>query len=231
MGPISEAELEALPEKTKKDRRVMQMYLQNGYLDAYARHTDLRVAENGYKAAVGAEKDWERHGKLQLAFLRSQGLLPEHNLLEVGCGTGRLARQVVPYLWPHNYIGVDISDCARMAAHDLAIAEGWHVKHPSFLAAIPRHVEFRFAWAFSVFIHLPWELMGAVLTQVHAALKPDGQFFFSYVPEKVSERTGLKQFRHTLEDYQEACALAGLTMEHVPSWKAEQKVAVAMRRT
>lgn len=230
MSKLTQAELDALPAKTKKNPDVVQMYLENDFLTAYAMHTDFRVGL-GPKGAIGAEKDWERHGDLQFDFLKSQGLLPSHFLLDVGCGTGRLARKVVPYLERAHYFGLDISTAAVGAAYDLAVQEGWMEKNPHFSCANEFTVEpgFDFAWAFSVFIHLPHSPCNELMHKVSSNLAPTGKFFFSYVPEKVETRTGLKQFRHTLEFYQGLCYDAGLTFSTAPGWTGEQRIAVARR--
>lgn len=223
---LTQAELDALPQKTKKNPDVVKMYLEHDFLTAYAKHTDFRVVVNGYKGAIGANKDWERHGQLQLEFLKSQGMQPSHTLLDIGCGTGRLARKAVPYLDAGCYTGFDISEGAVKAAWELSAQEGWINKGPFFSFALVGVTPVDYAWAFSVFIHLPDDECGSLMQRVASWLAPGGKFFFSYVPEKVEARTGLKQFRHTLECYQRMCGNAGLSFEDVP-WGAEQRIALA----
>jgi SAM-dependent methyltransferase len=228
---LTREELAALPEKTKKHPRVVQLYLDHDFATAYAMHTDMRVAEDGYRAAVGAVDDWERHGLLQFEFLKAQGLRPEHALLEVGCGTGRLARKAVPYLKPLKYVGVDLSRGALAAARELARDEGWDSRIPIFCDDIEKlTASFDFAWAFSVFIHVPTLLMRRTMREVSLRLAPGGRFFFSYVPEKRDERTGLKQFRHTEAGYAAAASWAGLSFERAEGWTGEQRIAIARRR-
>ena len=228
---LTQDELRAMPEKTKKDPAVVALYLEHDFLTAYAMHTDRRVEQNGPEAAIGAVKDWERHGQLQFDYLLSQGLQPGDRVLEVGCGTGRLARKLVPYLKSRHYVGVDISVRAIASARELSEAEGWADREPRFQSYHPLSNEplFDFAWAFSVFIHLPAELITIEAWQVAHRLKPEGAFYFSYVPEQLDRRTGLKQFRHTLETYQRALEAGGLTMEPMSDWPGEQRIARARR--
>jgi SAM-dependent methyltransferase len=231
MSKLTKGELDAMPAKTKKDPRVVQMYLDNDFLRAYAMHTDLRVEENGPEGAVGAVKDWERHGELQFEYLKLQGLKPQHRLLEVGCGTGRLARKVVPYLDEGCYEGVDISPQAINSAIALSGKEGWNRKRPGLSTVMPnrfssdRCQRFRFAWAFSVFIHLPYKEMVRTMSEVAFCMDGDGVFLFSFVPESVDVRTGLKQFRHTLASYTSAVRQAGFSHgEEAQGWNAEQRI-------
>jgi cyclopropane fatty-acyl-phospholipid synthase-like methyltransferase len=217
-GILTEAELAAMPAKTKKDPETVRLYLERPFLDAYAAHTDRRIALTGPQAAVGSGPDnWDLHGDLQLAFLKSQGLKPTHRLLEVGCGTGRLARKVVPYLEPAHYTGVDISLGALQAASDLALAEGWARRAPTFWSSIEPAV-YDCIWSFSVLIHVPQDVMEDLFRRMAAVLAPQGQLLVSYVPEPKRWRSGVKQFRKTLQDHRDAAAQAGLTFDPVPDW-------------
>jgi SAM-dependent methyltransferase len=223
---LTPEELAAMPAKTKKNPAVVDLYLKHDFLTAYAMHTDMRVGECP-EGAVGNHLEWDTHGEYQKDFLISRGLKPNHRLLEIGCGTGRLARKVVPYLDFGNYCGVDISEAALEYARELADREGWASNQPVFSMDYPK-VYFDFGWAFSVMIHLPeWEIKN-IMRRVAKLMRKHSQFLFSFVPEKVSIRTGLKQFRETLAVYKNACTDAGLSFEEIP-WPHQQHIALARR--
>ncbi len=217
---LTDAELKKMPEKTKRDPEAVELYKAHDFLDAYALHTERRIKTTGYKAAVGGGDNWEEHGKLQADFLKAGGLMPRHSLLEIGCGTGRLARQIAPYLRHGNYHGLDISIAAINEAKTLAEDEGWYRYLPEFsvgeLGATSR--KFDYIWAFSVFIHLPQDIMESVMRNAASVMHRDSQFFWAYVPEPKTYRSGVKQFRHTLEDYQRAAKSAGLTFLDIDNW-------------
>jgi len=216
---LTDEELAAMPAKSTRFPDEVELYRKHGFLTAYGLHTDKRIKETGYRAAIGGGDNWEQHGQLQLAFLKSQGLLPPHDLLDVGCGTGRLARKAAPYLATGCYYGLDISLVAIAAAIELSKIEGWSTKDPHFLQGnLDGGLTFDFIWAFSVMIHIPQAAMEDVMRRVTTAMHADSKFFFSYVPNKAAARTGLKQFRKPLEDYQRAAAQAGLTFEEMPNW-------------
>lgn len=240
---ITDEELAAMPPKSVRYPEEVKLYREHDFLTAYALHTDKRIRETGAQAAIGGGDNWEIHGDLQRDFLIKRGLRCSHRFLDVGCGTGRLARKIVPHLEEQNYYGVDISESAISAAWALAIKEGWALQEPLFIRGdIPLEIgPVDFAWAFSVFIHLPFHICVDVMRRVAAVLKADGQFLFSYAPEPHSWRSGLKQFRHTLEDSQRMCAEAGLTFDDVPDWvvwtgyehgrmSGSQRVACARRK-
>lgn len=227
---LSFEELAALPQKTKKNPNVVALYMEHDFLTAYAMHTDLRVEESP-EDAIGSSLEWETHGDWQREFLIAQGLQPQHRLLEIGSGTGRLARKIVPYLDDGNYAGVEISDGARGYSVRLATSEGWENKHPAFYSSVDvveQGVTQDFFWAFSVFIHLPEHVMRDVFVQCAARMGPKSLFYFSYVPEKFDARTGLKQFRFTLGTYKSACRDAGLSFKDVP-WLHQQRIGLARR--
>jgi SAM-dependent methyltransferase len=220
VSKLTDAELAAMPPKAVRYAEEVKLYQDNDFMTAYALHTDKRIAETGAQAAIGGGDNWEYHGNLQRDFLIKRGLKPGHKLLDIGCGTGRLARKIVPYLEPGNYFGTDISKGALRAACDLSVQEGWSDRYPTFALDRFPGIDFKydFAWAFSVLIHLPYDICLETLERAASRMTPDGQILFSYVPEERPWRSGLKQFRHTLEDSQRMCADAGLTFEDCGDW-------------
>lgn len=223
---ITDEELAAMPPKAVRYPEEVKLYREHDFLTAYALHTDKRIRETSAQAAIGGGDNWEEHGNLQFDFLRLRGLRCSHRFLDIGCGTGRLARKIVPYLNGGHYTGLDISHDALRAAAQLAEDEQWSGSSPTFIhGGLPDDAgPFDFAWAFSVFIHLPFEVCVDVMRRVGRRLRsanPNSQLLFSYVPEERSWRSGLKQFRHTLEDSQRMCAEAGLSFEDVPDWIAQ----------
>ena len=216
---LTDDELAALPAKAQREPEVLELYKTHAFLEAYALHTDRRIELTGYRAAIGGGDNWESHGDLQRDFLISAGLLPSHRFLEIGCGTGRLARKLVPYLDVENYTGVDISEGALANARRLALAEGWYVREPAFVhGTVPHDQTFDYVWAFSVFIHLPADVTTDVMRAVAGAMHEGSAFYFSYVPEAADYRSGVKQFRKTLKTYKRCAAAAGLTFHEVERW-------------
>jgi hypothetical protein len=60
--------------------------------------------------------------------------------------------------------------------------------------------------------------MESVMRRAAAVMHADSLFYWAYVPEERSWRSGVKQFRHTLAEYNQAAAQAGLTFDDVPNW-------------
>ncbi len=231
LGPVTDKELARISPKSKKDPAIIKLYREHDFLTAYALHTDYRVRHDGYRAAIDDAANWERHGKLQAKFLQAMGLRPRDTLLEIGCGTGRLARKIVPYLDAGNYYGVDISIAAIAAAHDIAHEEGWATRNAVMKVEwpAPGSRSFDFVWAYSVGIHLPLDELHVVLWSAAERMDAGSRFYFSYKANPANERTGLKQFRKTQEAYEAVAKLAGLTFNTVDGGELEQSIALLRR--
>lgn len=218
-----------MPDKARKHTEVVQIYLDHDFLEAYALHTDLRVAENPH-GAIGNDAEWEYYGDLQLQFLIQMGLQPHHRLLDVGCGTGRLARKAVRYLNESRYVGLDLSGDALNYAIELSRSEGWASNRPVFAYRSHGPIgKFDFIWAFSVYIHVPTEILEEDFVAMASRMHADSQFLFSFVAEQAEARTGLKQYRHTTATYKDACRNAGLTFESM-TWPGKQLIGLAALR-
>jgi SAM-dependent methyltransferase len=76
------------------------------------RYADLegiaRSAAADHRAVVGGL--WEELGRLQLDFLKSRGLRPEHFLIDIGCGSFRAGVKLIPFLEQGHYFGLDLNE-------------------------------------------------------------------------------------------------------------------------
>lgn len=217
-------------DKDSKDPTYRALYERLPFVEAYAQHTDMRAARNGAEGAIGRADEWETHGVEQLEFLRSRGLLPSNTLLDLGCGSGRLARWAVPYLDHGRYLGLDISPAVLDHATRLSVVEGWAERLPRFflgdgtLARI-REVgeDLDMVWAHSVVTHLPPELVRGLFAEL-AGMR-FGQFLFTYKPApEGARRSGLKQFQYHpmwLIAEAESAGLAAECLGRV--WPAKQR--------
>ena len=213
-------------DKASKEERFLTLYQEREYLDAYARHTDIRV-EDDPKWSIGRGDEWESHGNMQRDFLISQGLKPSSYLLDFGCGVGRAARKLVPYMEPGHYFGADISQKALAHAQNVGAKEGWIKRDPTFI-----HIEsstfdlgrkFDFVWAHSVFTHLPAWAIREVVQSIKDMLNPGGRFLFTYKHGAKPNRSGLKQFQYPLQTFEGIAQEFGMKARAVnKKWPATQ---------
>jgi hypothetical protein len=66
----------------------------------------LQMGDRHYRAWVGPPEDYDRIAALQVALLLCVGLRETHFFLDVGCGSLRGGRMLIPYLRPGRYFGV-----------------------------------------------------------------------------------------------------------------------------
>lgn len=208
-------DLDSFTDKASKNPEELALYqATDDYVAAYSSHTDLRIRRDGPHQAIGG--DWETHGPLQLGFLQGVGMTRQTRLLDLGCGTGRLARHVVWFLDPGNYTGLDISAGALEHARGLAASEGWADRDPTFLQgdgslAPVKDRDFDLVWAHSVFTHLPEDYIRSILRDL--SQMRFGHYWFTYKRRPKPMRTGLKQFGYPPEWFVEAARAVGLRCE------------------
>jgi SAM-dependent methyltransferase len=64
-------------------------------------------AGGDHRAFVGPPDQYDVIGAAQFALLYALGLREHHRLLDIGCGSLRGGRMLIPYLAPGGYVGVD----------------------------------------------------------------------------------------------------------------------------
>lgn len=198
--------------------RILQLYHKHDYLDAYARHTDLRVSENPH-AAVGGK--WNEIGEKQFNLLRGMGLQPHHALLDLGCGTLRGGRHFIRYLDVGHYTGMDISTKAIESGRELLRHEGLEDKVPRLL--VNRDLMFRelegqafdFILAQSVFTHLQPEHIEECFDNLAQIMHADTRFFFTFRHYRRYTKSGLSNFGYPWEFFLELSNKHGFAVADV----------------
>jgi SAM-dependent methyltransferase len=176
------------------------------------------VDPNWHRGAVGGL--WDELGKLQLDFLVSQGLRPEHYLLDVGCGSLRGGVHFIRYLETGRYYGIDRNGERLEAGRTVELPRyGLTEKRPVLERIDDFAVErlgraFDYAVAQSVFTHIPAEAIELCLRRVAGALVPGGRFYATYNERTVDgpdrlDRSELPYDKDPIFRYDFA-ALAGL---------------------
>jgi hypothetical protein len=136
------------------------------------------VMSGGHRHIVGGL--WHEMGRLQLDFLCSQGLLPYHKIVDIGCGCLRAGVPLVRYLDAGNYFGTDISAALLRAGYEIELTNAGTTTR------LPRGnlvevgdfdfswspVQFDFALAQSVFTHLTIDYLRRCLIRLNSVVKP-----------------------------------------------------------
>lgn len=187
-----------------------------------------------HRAGVGGR--WDELGELQFEFLLSRGLLPEHRLLDVGCGSLRGGVRFIGYLRPGHYVGIDKEQDLLDAGRDVELPRAGLVdKRPRLRATpdfdlswLPPDERFDMAIAQSVLTHLRPDLIRLCIERVTARLTEDGVFYASFFestdgravlgPPHGWREDELLHPRYPVEQMRALATEAGARMEYLGAW-------------
>lgn len=172
------------PQRDWLRERVSTLRVRN---DTYEQLYETYAREVKVDQVIGPG-DFDLIGRIEHALLKMEGLKPEHTLVDLGCGVGRLAVHVIPTLVGGSYIGIDISQTMLKRAK-ARIAEAvpeppcrvtWVKQTTSQFNLPEKSVDMM--CAFSVFTHMEHEDTYKYLKDALRIVKPQGRFIFSCTP-------------------------------------------------
>jgi len=128
---------------------------------------------------------WDEMGQLQFNFLKSNGLLPEHNFLDIACGSFRAGRFIIDYLNKNNYYGIDLDIETVEAGKQYEINHLIKQKSPNILINNEFEFElfnqkFDFMIAQSLWTHLDLNIILKCIINIKKVLKSDGKCFVTF---------------------------------------------------
>jgi len=145
---------------------------------------------------VGDEEP--RRGRRQFELMLEWGLRPDDDLLEIGCGTGRLAYQLADFFDRGSYVGFDIAPepigwlsrkyTSRRPALRFDLLEVRNDRYQPDAPATPESVRFpyedgRFDYvcAHDVFVHMRQAAIERYLCESHRVLRPGGRLLVTFM--------------------------------------------------
>jgi SAM-dependent methyltransferase len=134
--------------------------------------------EEAMASAVGG--DYAVIGCLEHSLLMKHGLKPDSRVVDVGCGSGRLAVQLARY--PKlDYLGTDVVPALLEFAARKAARPDFRFLHEERIHIPVADGAADMITFFSVFTHLLHEESWVYLAEAHRALKPGGAVVFSFL--------------------------------------------------
>jgi cyclopropane fatty-acyl-phospholipid synthase-like methyltransferase len=127
----------------------------------------------------------EVSGRLQLDLLLREGLKPDHDLLEIGCGSLNLAVHLFGYLQPKRYVGIDPNPWLRNTAiRKRRLAKSVERGLPTFLSnsdfdATALGRTFDFCFSHSILSHAAHWQLGQFLQNTARVTKSGGKIIAS----------------------------------------------------
>jgi ubiquinone/menaquinone biosynthesis C-methylase UbiE len=153
------------------------------YVATYGTHVRNLIAqyprEQAMSLAIGSE--WKAFGVLMREILVAAGLKPEHYLVDVGCGSGRLAHT----LDVAQYLGTDIVPELITYSREICGRPNWRFEVADRIAIPEDAGQADMACFFSVFTHLLHEDTYRYLLEAHRVLKVGGKVVFSFLEFKI----------------------------------------------
>src|SRR5438309_9059330 len=152
----------------------------------------LKPGDAHYRAYVGPPEDYDLIAAMTFNLLTTLGLRQCHSLLDVGCGSLRIGRLLIPYLNRGKYFGVEPNKwlveegIKRELGEDLV-----QIKYPTFFftdsaeAVGEAKVSFDFALAQSIFSHCGLNLIKGWLSAVSRSLAQVGALVATFLPGDV----------------------------------------------
>ena len=158
----------------------------------------LKPGDSHYRAYVGPPEDYDLIAAMTFNLLTTLGLRQHHSIVDVGCGSLRIGRLLIPYLNRGNYFGIEPYQWLVEEGIKREIGESiLEIKRPTFLfsdsptALLQTKILFDFALAQSIFSHCGLDLIRRWLSAISQSLGLSGALLATFVPDaQDSPRTG-----------------------------------------
>ncbi|MDB6168084.1 MAG: methyltransferase domain protein [Verrucomicrobia bacterium] len=151
-------------------------------LAKYKKHYAAIAGQHGRadaaELAVGGK--FYTMGALEYYVLKAHGLNDTTYVVDIGCGTGRLAAQLASRRHPR-YAGFDIMESAISYARDLCRMPDWHFAVSDGIRVDVPDSSADMVCFFSVFTHIAHEHTFLCLQETSRILKPGGLVIFTFL--------------------------------------------------
>lgn len=152
--------------------------------------TNVNIGDRHYMAYVGDPTRYDLMAANQFCLLCTLGLRAHHHVLDVGCGSLRAGRLLIPYLNEGRYFGIEPNTwlieeaIANQLGNDFV-----RLKHPRFDSNSKFDTQvfaqqFDFILAQSIFSHACPAAIKTALQSFHQSLKPSGLIAATFVEGK-----------------------------------------------
>jgi SAM-dependent methyltransferase len=139
----------------------------------------MKPGDNHYRAYVGPPDKYDLVAANAFNCLTAFGLRGHHTLLDIGCGSLRVGRLLIPYLDPGNYFGVEPNYwLVRDGIKNEIGFDQLRIKEPRFsfnnnLDRVDLDYRFDYVLAHSIFTHCGSDLLSSWLGQICFHLRKD----------------------------------------------------------
>jgi len=158
----------------------------------------LKPGDPQYRAYVGPPEDYDLIAAMAFNLLTTLGLRQHHSLLDIGCGSLRIGRLLIPYLNQRKYFGVEpnewlVDEGIRRELGETLV----QIKRPTFFFSdspetiTQAKTAFDFALAQSIFSHCGLDLIKGWLSAISRSLARNGALVATFlIGEEDSAQAG-----------------------------------------
>jgi hypothetical protein len=143
----------------------------------------MHIGDMHYRAYIGPPNEYDLVSAMSFNLLTTCGLRQNHKLLDIGCGSLRIGRLLIPYLNSGNYVGLEpnrwlIEDGLRYEIGSSIV----ELRQPIFiydtvLGASASELRFDYAIAQSIFSHTAPDLLERWIQDISCCLNESGICF------------------------------------------------------
>jgi len=157
--------------------------------------TNLGLPEDydwsNHRAYIGPPEDYDLFSAMVFNLLTTIGLRQHHRILDIGCGSLRIGRLLMPYVNTGHYYGIEPNKwlvdegIKNEIGNDLV-----QIKKPTFsfkatMEEFKEPLNLDYAVAQSIFSHCGMDLLQAWLSQVSYHLKDDGALVATFLVDDI----------------------------------------------
>jgi SAM-dependent methyltransferase len=158
----------------------------------------LKPGDPHYRAYVGPPEDYDLIAAMTFNLLTTLGLRQHHSLLDVGCGSLRIGRLLIPYLNRGKYFGFEPNEWLVREGIKRELGETLvQIKSPTFFFSdspdtiTQANASFDFVLAQSIFSHCGLDLIKNWLSAISRSLAQNGALIATFlIGEADSPRMG-----------------------------------------
>jgi SAM-dependent methyltransferase len=162
--------------------------MERGSYDQEELGLGLKPGDPQYRAYVGPPEDYDLVAAMAFNLLTTLGLRQHHSVLDIGCGSLRIGRLLIPYLNQAKYFGVEpnewlVTEGIRRELGETLI----QIKRPTFFFSdspptlAQANIAFDFALAQSIFSHCGLDLINGWLSAISESLARDGALVATFL--------------------------------------------------
>ena len=165
------------------------MIMENSSNERESLGLGLKPGDSHYRAYVGPPEDYDLIAAMTFNLLTTLGLRQHHSLLDVGCGSLRIGRLLIPYLNKDKYVGIEPNEWLVREGTKREIGEALlEIKRPTFFFSdspetiAQAKISFDFVLAQSIFSHCGLDLIKGWLSAISRVLADDGALVATFLP-------------------------------------------------